>query len=292
MSTFEIFTDSSCDLPKRLIEKNNLHVMQLQVLIDDNPSIPNDQIDIKEFYDKLRAGSNAKTSAVAPAVFEDAMRKVLEEGKDILYVGFSSGLSATYANAMIAVNELREEFPQRKIYDVDTLCASMGQGLMACYAAELRDAGEGIEAVCEKLESIKQYIHHQVTANDLFFLMRGGRVSATAAVAGSILHIKPIIVVNDKGCLVSVGKSRGRKGALKDIYERFKATENMKELPYVFISNSDCLEDAKKIEEMILADYPQVKVEVFDIGPVIGAHTGPGTIAVGYLGKSIKGTDK
>lgn len=292
MSTFEIFTDSSCDLPKDLIEKVNLHVMQLEVLIDEDPSVPNNQIDIKTFYDRLRNGSTAKTCAVSPAVFEEEMRKVLEEGKDILYIGFSSGLSATYANGMIAINELRDEFPQRKILDIDTLCASMGQGLLAYYAAELRDKGESVEAVCEKLESIKQNIHHQVTVDDLFFLKRGGRISATTAVAGSILQIKPIIVVDEKGCLNSVSKARGRKGSLKELYTRFKATENMEQLPYVFISNSDCLEDTQKIEEMIKADYPQVKVVISDIGPVIGAHTGPGAIAVCYLGKTIKGTEQ
>lgn len=292
MSTFEIFTDSSCDLSTDLIEECNLHVMQLEVLVDDNPSVPNNEIDIKEFYDKLRNGSNAKTSAVSPAVFEENMRKVLEDGKDILYVGFSSGLSATYANGMIAINELREEFPERKICDIDTLCASMGQGLMAYYAAQLRKEGKTVEETCARLEEIKQYIHHQVTVNDLFFLKRGGRISAATAVAGSVLQIKPIIVVDEKGCLNSVAKSRGRKAALKDIYARFKATENMEELPYVFISNSDCLEDTLKIKEMIKAEYPQVKVVISDIGPVVGAHTGPGTIAVCYLGKIIKGTDK
>jgi DegV family protein with EDD domain len=128
--------------------------------------------------------------------------------------------------------------------------------------------------------------------DDLFFLKRGGRISATTAVAGSILQIKPIIVVDEKGCLNSVAKARGRKGSLRDLYSRFKATENMKELPYVFISNSDCIDDVKKIEDMIKADYPQVKVVISDIGPVIGAHTGPGAIAVCYLGTTIKGSDK
>lgn len=292
MSTFEIFTDSSCDLPKDLIEKYNLHVMQLQVLIDDDPSVPNNEIDIKEFYDRLRAGSNAKTSAVSPAVFEEEMRKCLAEGKDILYVGFSSGLSATYANGMIAINELRDEFKERKICDIDTLCASMGQGLMAYYAAQLREEGVGVEEVCEKLEAVKQYIHHQVTVDDLFFLKRGGRISATTAVAGSILQIKPIIVVDEKGCLNSVAKARGRKGALRDVYARFKATENVAQLPYIFISHSDCIDDAKKLEAMAKEDFPQVKVVISDIGPVIGAHTGPGTIAFCYLGTIIKGTDK
>lgn len=292
MSTFEIFTDSSCDLPKDIIEERGLHVMQLEVLIDDNPSVPNNQIDIKEFYEKLRNGSNAKTSAVSPAIFEEEMRKVLKEGKDILYVGFSSGLSATYANGMIAINELREEFPERKICDIDTLCASMGQGLMAYYADELRKEGKTVDETCARLEEVKQYINHQVTVNDLFFLKRGGRISAATAVAGSVLQIKPIIVVDEKGCLNSVAKARGRKGALRDVYARFKASENMEELPYVFISNSDCLEDAQKIEAMIKEDYPQVKVVISDIGPVIGAHTGPGAIAICYLGKIIKGTDK
>lgn len=289
MLKFEIFTDSSCDLPQEIIEKFNLHVMQLEVIIDDKPPVLNNQVEIKSFYDKLRAGANAKTSAVTPGFFEEHMRECLKNGSDILYLGFSSGLSATYNNGIMVIEELRQEFPDRKIYDIDTLCASIGQGLLVYYAAVLRESGAEIEEVQSKIEAIKNNIHHQVTVDDLFFLKRGGRINATTAIAGTVLKFKPIIVVDKDGRLVNVGKVRGRKASINELFTRLKETQNLDELGYVFISHSDCLEDVKLLESMIKEEYPSVEVVIGDIGPVIGAHTGPGAIALCYLGKVEKG---
>jgi len=289
MASFEIYTDSCCDLPKEIVEKCNLQVMQLEVTIDDNAPVLNRDIESKEFYDKLRAGSNAKTNAVTPGFFEEHMRKSLEEGKDILYLGFSSGLSVTYNNGVMVMSELQDEFPERKLMHIDTLCASMGQGLLSYYAAELRDAGATIEEVFKKIMAVKDYIHHVVTVDDLFFLKRGGRLSAVSAIAGSMLKVKPIIVVDEEGHLNNVATVRGRKNALKDLYERMKGSERFDELPYAFISHADCMDDAKYIESMINEDYPAVKVVIGDIGPVIGAHTGPGGFALCFLGKTVKG---
>ncbi|MBO5372094.1 MAG: DegV family protein [Lachnospiraceae bacterium] len=284
MANFEIYTDSSCDLSKEMIAKYNLQVMQLEVIIDENPPVLNRDVDSKEFYDKLRSGANAKTAAVTPGFFEEHMRKTLEEGKDILYVGFSSGLSTTYNNGVMIINELKEEFPERKLLDIDTLCASVGQGLLVYYAAVLREKGEDIEAVQKKILAIKDKIHHQVTVDDLFFLKRGGRISAVTAVAGSVLKIKPMIKVDRAGRLFTVGKVRGRKMAVKELFLRMKENAAIGEVPYVFISHSDCLEDVKGLEAMIQAEYPNAEIFISDIGPVIGAHTGPGAIALCYLG--------
>ena len=289
MASFEIYTDSCCDLPKEIIEKCNLQVMQLEVTIDDKPPVLNRDVESKAFYDQLRAGANAKTNAVTPGFFEEHMRKSLEEGKDILYLGFSSGLSVTYNNGVMVMSELQDEFPERKLMHIDTLCASVGQGLLAYYAAELRDNGATIEEVFERIMAIKDYIHHVVTVDDLFFLKRGGRLSAVSAIAGSMLKVKPIILVDEEGHLNNVATVRGRKNALKDLYERMKGSECFAELPYVFISHADCMDDAKYIESMINGDYPDVKVVIGDIGPVIGAHTGPGGFAVCFLGKTVKG---
>lgn len=289
MVSFEIYTDSCCDLPKEVVEKCNLQVMQLEVTIDDNPPVLNRDVESKSFYDQLRVGANAKTNAVTPGFFEANMRKSLEEGKDILYIGFSSGLSVTYNNGVMVMSELQDEFPDRKFFHIDTLCASMGQGLLAYYAAELRDAGTTIDEVFEKIMEMKDYIHHVVTVDDLFFLKRGGRLSAVSAMAGSMLKVKPIILLNKEGHLNNVATVRGRKNALKNLYERMKNSEQFTKLPYVFISHADCIEDAKYIEGMIQADYPAVKVVISDIGPVIGAHTGPGAIAICFLGKTMKG---
>lgn len=289
MVSYEIFTDSCCDLPKEVVTKCNLKVVQLEVTIDNSEPVLNRDIESKAFYNQLRAGAVAKTNAVTPGFFEENMRKSLEEGKDILYIGFSSGLSVTYNNGVMVMNELQDEFPERKCLHIDTLCASMGQGLLAYYAAELRDSGATIDEVFEEIMEMKDYIHHVVTVDDLFYLKRGGRLSAVSAVAGSVLKIKPIILLNEEGHLNNVATVRGRKNALKDLYERMKNSEQFVKLPYVFISHADCIEDAQYFESLIKEEYPAVKVVISDIGPVIGAHTGPGAIAICFLGKTIKG---
>ncbi len=288
MPDFEIFTDSSCDLPKEIVEKFDLKVMQLEVIIDDKPPILNNQIEIKDFYNQLREGANAKTSAVTPGYFEEHMRKALESGKDILYIGFSSGLSVTYNNGAMVLEELKQEFPERKVLHIDTLSGSVGQGMLAYYAAVLRNEGKEMEKVYDKIMAFKDRIHHQVTVNDLFFLKRGGRIDAATAIVGSILKFKPIIVVDKDGKLQSVGKVRGRKSSINELFNRMKANASLDELNYVFISHSDCLEDVESLAAMIKAEW-DTEVVIGDIGPVIGAHTGPGAIALCYLGNNIKG---
>lgn len=289
MYKFDIFTDSSCDLNKDMIDKYDLKVMQLEVNIDDNPPVLNNEIDIKEFYEQLRNGANAKTSAVTLGQFEENMRKSLEEGKDILYVGFSSGLSVTYSNGAMVMEELKQDYPDRNLCHIDTLCASMGQGLLVYYAAVLRENGASIEEIKEKIEEIKDYIHHQVTVDDLFFLKRGGRITTSTAVVGTVLKFKPIIIVDTEGHLTSVGKVRGRKTSIKELFDRMKATACLDELQYVFISHSDCLDDVNSLAAMIKEEYKSAKIIIGNIGPVIGAHTGPGAIALCYMGKTKKG---
>ena len=289
MSKYEIFTDSSADLPKELIEKYDLKVMQLEVTIDESEPVLNKDVDIKSFYEQLRNGANAKTAAVTLGYFEEHMREALEAGKDILYLGFSSGLSATYNNGVMMIKELEAEFPERTIYHLDTLCASAGQGLLVYQAAKLREQGESLESVFEKIASMKDMIHHQVTVDDLFFLKRGGRLDATSAVVGTVLKVKPLIIMDEEGHLQNVAKTRGRKNALKEMYMKLRENQNLEAFGAVFISNADCLEDAKTLEAMIKEDFPTVEVVITDIGPVIGAHTGPGGLALCYLGKNVKG---
>lgn len=289
MAFFEIYTDSCCDLPKSLVEERDIQVMQLEVNVDGQRPMLNKDIESKDFYDWLRAGANAKTNAVTPGFFQEHMRKSLEEGKDILYLGFSSSLSVTYNNGVMVISELLDEFPDRKIMHVDTLCASLGQGLLVYYASELRNAGATIEKTFNKIMEAKDYIHHIVTVDDLFFLKRGGRLGAVSAIAGSMLKVKPIILLDEFGKLNNVATVRGRKNALRELYERMKKNENFAELGYVFISHADCVSDARYIESLIAEAYPSVKVLIGDIGPVIGAHTGPGAIAVCFLGQNIKG---
>ena len=289
MCKFDIFTDSSADLPKVIVDEYKIQVMQLEVTIGDNEPILNKDVDITDFYNQLREGANAKTSAVTLGYFEEHMRESLKAGRDILYLGFSSGLSATYNNGVMMLKELEEAFPERKILHLDTLCASAGQGLLVYHAAKLREAGSSMEEIFEKILAVKDYIHHQVTVDDLFFLKRGGRLDATSAVVGTILKVKPLIVMDEEGHLQNVAKTRGRKNAIKEMYENLKATEQLDELGYVFISHADCKEDAVALEEMVKEDFPSVEVVICEIGPVIGAHTGPGGLALCYLGKTVKG---
>ena len=188
-----------------------------------------------------------------------------------------------------ARRKVQEEFPERKLMHIDTLCASVGQGLLVYHASKLRDAGATIQEVFEQIMAMKDYIHHLVTVDDLFFLKRGGRLSAVSAIAGSMLKVKPIILVNEDGRLNNVATVRGRKNALKDLYERMKGNQCFDKLGYVFISHADCMEDAETLATMVREEYPAVEVVISDIGPVIGAHTGPGGIALCFLGNTIKG---
>lgn len=288
MQKYDIFTDSSCDLNKDVIEKYDLKVMQLEVTIDDNEPVFNRDIDITKFYEQLKNGANAKTSAVTLGHFKENMKKSLEEGKDIIYLGFSSGLSATYNNGVMIINELREKYPERKIIDIDTLCATGGQGLVVYYAAKLREEGATIEEVEKKVLLIKDRIQHQVKVNDLFFLKRGGRISATTAIAGSVLNIKPIITMDITGRLATVGKVRGKKAAVVELFNRMKSNENIEELPYVYISHSACIDEAENLKNMVVEQYPKAEVVIGDIGPVIGAHTGPGALVISYVSKEEK----
>lgn len=289
MANFEIFTDSSCDLPKAVIEQYDLKVMQLEVIIDDKPPVLNKDIDIKGFYNQLRDGANAKTSAVTLGYFEEHMRASLEEGKDILYLGFSSGLSATYNNGVMVIEDLKKEYPDRKFLYTDTLSGSIGQGLAVYYAAKLREEGKTMEEIMDAVVAIKDRIHHHVTVNDLFFLKRGGRISAASAVAGTVLQFKPIIIVDEKGKLSNIGKVRGRKTSINELFSMLKKVQKFEELPLVCISHSDCENDASHLADMIKAEFPNVEILIGDIGPVIGAHTGPGAIALCHLGKTTKG---
>ncbi|MBQ3028712.1 MAG: DegV family protein [Lachnospiraceae bacterium] len=290
MANFELFTDSSCDLAKEIIDKYDLKVMQLEVIMDENPPVLNNQVEIKAFYDSLRAGSNAKTSAVTPGFFEEHMRAALESGKDILYVGFSSGLSVTYNNGVMICEELRQEFPERKILYVDTTSGSGGQALMVYHAAKMREQGATMEEIKAEIEALRDYVHHQVTVEDLFFLKRGGRIDAKSAIVGTMLKIKPIINVDVNGKLNSVAKVRGRKSSITELVNRMKATVDIERFPYVSVFHGDCPEEADALEAMVKEAFPQLEVLRGDVGPVIGAHTGPGVLVLCYVGKVVKGT--
>ena len=286
MSQFVILTDSCADLSASMVEQLDVKVLPLSYEMDGKIvyNYPdNREMDPHEFYELLRTGKTAVTSAVNVAQFSEEMETYLREGADVLVLAFSSGLSTTYNSAVIAADDLREKYPERKVLVVDTLCASMGQGLLVYLAAGERAKGKTIEQVRDWAEANKMSIAHQVTVNDLFHLKRGGRISATTAVMGSMLSIKPMIHVDDEGHLINIGKSRGRAASLKALVDTMEKAAIDPAGQTVFISHGDCLEDAQTVADMIRERMGVENFVINHIGPVIGAHAGPGTVALFYL---------
>lgn len=284
MSDYVIVTDSSCDLPKEKAEQMNIAVVDLDVTVDGEPSCPNSKVDIKEFYKKLRGGKMAKTSAVNIELIRDCFKKILDEGKDILYLGFSSGLSTTFNTGRIVAEELSEEYTDRKIYCVDTLAASLGQGLLVYLTVCEKEKGKSIEEVRDYAEETKLHLCHWFTVDDLHFLKRGGRISGTVALVGSVLGIKPILHTSDEGLLVNVSKARGRKASIEALVKKLQETGINPSEQVIFISHGDCEEDAIFLKNLIEEKYHPKAIMYSYVGPVIGAHSGPGTLALFYLG--------
>ncbi len=282
MRDYVIYTDSSCDLSDELIKELDVEVVQLDVSVDDAAPVANNQLDIKEFYATLRSGKNAKTNAVPLDTFEKAFKKILADGKDLLYIGFSSGLSSTYNWGKVACDELREEYPENTVLSVDTLAASLGQGMIVYLAAKKKADGASIEEVCQYVEDIKLHIAHWFTVDDLFFLKRGGRISSTTAVVGSMLSIKPVMHMDDEGHLINVAKARGRKAAIAALAAKMKETGIDTADQTVFISHGDCIDDVNALIGMI-KEIGIKDVIVNYVGPVIGSHSGPGTLALFFI---------
>ncbi|MBQ9783221.1 MAG: DegV family protein [Clostridia bacterium] len=284
MNNYVILTDSSADLSPELTDSLGVSVLSLEVILDNGAPIKNSDIDVKDFYQKLREKVHVTTSAASIDRFIDFMDPFLAEGKDVLYLGFSSGLSGTYNAGFVASQELVERYPDRKIYAVDTLCASLGQGLLVYLCAKMQQEGKTIEEVRDWAEENKLHLCHWFTVDDLFFLKRGGRVSAATAVMGSMLSIKPVMHVDNKGKLINMMKARGRKGAIDALFEKTKATVMLPENQTAFICHGDCLADAEYLAERLKRELGFPEVIIGYTGPVIGAHSGPGTLAVFYLG--------
>ena len=287
MFDYAIVTESSADLDAALVQELGVEVLPLTFLMEGQTyrNFPdNREIDPHQFYDRLRQGAMATTSAVNVAQYVEALEPLLQAGQDVLVLAFSSGLSATCGSAVMAAEELTERYPQRKVYVVDTLCASLGQGLLVWLAAKEREKGKTIEEVRDWTEQTKLHICHEVTVDDLDTLKRGGRISATTAVLGSMLQIKPIIHVDNEGHLINVAKCRGRHTSLKMLVDRM-AERVDGPVETVFISHGDCLEDAKAVGEMVKERFGVPEVRYNHVGPVIGAHTGPGVVALFYVGR-------
>lgn len=280
---FVILTDSSADLPASVLNKYDIGCVELSLCVEGETK-RGSEVKPEAFYDLLKSKVTVTTSAVNMQSFIEFFEPYLKEGKDILYLGFSSGLSATYTAGKNAAAELSEKYPDRKIITSDTLAASLGQGLLVTLVAKKAEEGATLEETAAYAEDIKLKLCHWFTVDDLFFLKRGGRVSAATAVLGTMLSIKPFMHVDDEGHLINVGKLRGRRAAVDALYAKLKETATEPEKQLIYICHGDCYEDAKYLADKIKADYPDCEIMIDYTGPVIGSHSGPGTLALFFLG--------
>ena len=288
MSDYVIITDSSCDLPDSLVKELELEVLPLSFIMDGKTyrNYPdNREMAPDEFYGRQKDGLMATTNAVNVGEATDALESVLKQEKDVLVLAFSSGLSTTYNSFQIAADDLAGQYPDRKAFVVDTLCASLGQGMFVYQAAQLRKAGKSIEEVRDWAEANKLKQCHWFTVNDLFFLKKGGRVSAATAVVGTMLQIKPVMHVDNDGHLIKVTTTRGRKASLNALVDKVGELAEDPAAQTMFISNSDCLDEAQYVANEIKKRYGTKEIIINSIGPVIGAHTGPGCVALFFTGK-------
>ena len=287
MRDYVIMTDSCCDLTDQMARDLELEVLPLTMHMDGQ-DYPNDlagtAISNQEFYKRIRAGKLATTSAVNVGQFQDAMRRVLESGRDIVCVCFSSALSTTYQSAVIAAEDLRAEFPEAEIHVVDSLSASLGQGLLLYLAVEQKRKGLTAAELAKWVEDNRLTVCHCFTVDDLNFLKRGGRVSATTALLGTMLSIKPIMHTSDEGKLVPVSKARGRKAAIAALLDKIEDLGIHPEKQTMFICHADCEEDAKAVAQTIQDRFGTPTVHINYIGPVIGSHTGPNTMGIFFVG--------
>jgi len=284
--SYKIITDTCCDFPQEMYQELDLIVTPLTLNYKGQEYREFPEAFIKELYAGLRSGESASTSAVNPDTWAAVMEPVLAAGEDVLVMAFSSGLSTTYQSAVIAANDLKEKYPGRTVNVVDTLCASMGQGLLVWYACKKRDEGMSIEALTAWCEDHKLNLCHWFTVDDLMYLKRGGRVSAATALLGTMLQIKPVLHVDNEGHLINVSKTRGRKASIDALAKKVTELALPGENETMFISHGDCIDDAKYLESLLKEKHGVKNVIISYVGAVIGSHSGPGTVALFFLGKN------
>jgi len=287
MNKYVIVTDSCIDLPAKMAAEMNLTVITLSVTVEGRTYrnfLDEKEISCVDFYQLLREKKIAVTSQPNPEHFIAVMEPLLKSGHDILSISFSSALSGTFNSARIAKEELEPRYPERKIITLDSLCASMGQGLLIAYAADLKKQGKTIDEVSEWVEKNKKNICHLFTVGDLNYLARGGRLSHSKAIIGTLLKIKPLLHVSEEGKLVQTGATRGRYSALVKMAERMTQTIIKPEDQTIFISHGDCLTDAQILKSLIMERIPVKDIVINFVGPVIGGHSGINTLALFYFG--------
>lgn len=285
---YVLSTETTCDMPREYYPSHDINLLGLTYLIGDKEydSAAEDSLSPKEFFDMIRNGAMPKTSQVTVEKAYNSFEKIVKQGKDIFHLAFSSGLSGTYQSCCIAAADIMEHYPDAKVVVVDSLAASMGQGLMLSYAVKLKEEGKTLDELAEIITRDRLKFCHNFTVNDLFHLHRGGRVSKMTAVVGMALGIKPLLHVDDAGHLINVGKTRGRKAALTWLVDKMgeKIGNNVNDA--VYISHSDCYDDAKFVADLVKERFGIQNILIGDIGQVIGSHTGIGTVALFFIGDS------
>ena len=283
--SYRIITDSGCDLPENMYGELGVSMIPLTLNFRGQEHTDLSEPFIKALYQSMRDGESASTAAVNPDGWASVMEPVLAAGEDILVLTFSSGLSTTYQSAVIAASDLKEKYPQRKIFVVDTLCASLGEGLFVWHACKKRDEGMSLEELTAWCEDNKLKLCHWFTVDDLMYLKRGGRVSAATALVGTMLQIKPVMHVDNEGHLIKVGTARGRKASINALAAKMGETVLPDVNDTVFICHGDCMDDAQYLASLVKEKYGVKEVLIYYTGAVIGSHSGPGTLAVFYLGE-------
>lgn len=283
MSNYVLITDSASDLPSEIAESLEVEILPMKYMVNDTPCVDKD-FDMENFYNLLRGKALSLTSQTNVEEFSNYFSGYLESGKDILYVGFPLSLSGMNNSARIAARELSEKYPERKIIVIDSVSASIGQGLLVYYAALKKKNGATIDEVADFVNDNKLKFCHWFTVDDLYFLKRGGRISQATAVVGSILNVKPLLSMNDEGKLYVFDKIRGKKKVLDLMSSKIENLNS--DYKKVFVGHADCLDDAKYVAERISAENPSLDVTITHLGPIIGTHTGPGTVALAFVGNS------
>lgn len=288
MADYRIFADAACDIPESMLNEWGVSMIDMTFrFTDEDFERKNSETDVPYFYNQMRAGRCSRTSAINSVSFVEAFRPVLEQGTDVLYIAFSSGGSTTYEQSLAAIEQLKQDFPGRKILAVDALAYSGGLGFTVYLAAKKQQEGATIEEVFRYVEDIRLNVCHWFTVDDLVYLKRGGRVNAATALVGTMLGIKPVLHVDNDGHLVNVDKARSRRRSLKAMADRYRDTALDKAHGPVFIGHGDCAEDAKILADMIKEYSGGKEVDLIHyIGPVIGSHSGPGTVALFFLGSA------
>ena len=282
---YKIITDTCCDYPSHMYQELDLAVVPLSVNFRGETYSVYSEAWLKDMFNGLRAGEKTSTSAVNPEGWANVIEPVLAAGQDALVLAFSSGLSATYQSAVIAAEELKEKYPDRTVNVVDTLAASLGQGLLVYYACQKRDEGLSLEELTAWCLENRNKLCHWFTVDDLMYLKRGGRVSAATALMGTMLQIKPVLHVDDEGHLINVSKVRGRKASIDTLAKKVGELGIPGANDTIFVCHGDCIEDAKYLEAQLKEKYGTKNVFIYYVGAVIGSHSGPGTLAIFFLGE-------